>query len=87
MMNIWDISPQPPAERRFTIHYGFALIALLSLVMTLWIGISLLVSGADDEGSIVDFTGMVIAWMLWGGFWTVIWTAFAIQHTFQGRRK
>jgi hypothetical protein len=25
-------------------------------------------------------------WMLWGGMWTLIWAAFAIQHTLRSRR-
>ena len=30
--------------------------------------------------------GMAILWLLWGGMWTLIWTAFAINHTLKGRR-
>jgi hypothetical protein len=27
-----------------------------------------------------------VLWLLWGGMWTLIWTAFAIHHTLRGRR-
>jgi hypothetical protein len=75
-----------PAERRFTIHYGFALIALCSLIGTLIFGMPLLATAGDKDthgfGAV-----MGILWMLWGGMWTLIWTAFAVQHTLRGRRR
>jgi hypothetical protein len=30
---------------------------------------------------------MAILWLLWGGMWTLIWAAFAINHTLKERRK
>ena len=27
------------------------------------------------------------SWLLWGGMWTLVWTASAIQHTLKGRRR
>lgn len=38
-----------------------------------------------DENHIAGNLG--IAWLFWGGMWTVIWTAFAVQHTLRGRRR
>jgi len=29
---------------------------------------------------------MAMLWMLWGGMWTIIWLAFAINHTLKARR-
>ena len=75
-----------PAERRFTIHYGFALLAVFSLIGTLLFGIPLLASASDPDSGGVGAT-MGVLWMLWGGMWTLIWTAFAIQHTLRGRRR
>ena len=77
--------PPPPAERRFTIHYGFALLALLSLAATLLFGIPMLASATDSDTQGVGVV-MGVLWMLWGGMWTLIWTAFAIQHTLKARR-
>lgn len=75
-----------PAERRFTVHYGFALVAIISLLVTLFFGIPLLSQAGDpDTGGVAS--GMGALWMLWGGMWTLIWTAFAIQHTLRGRRR
>ncbi len=69
------------AERRFTVNYGFALLAVLSLVAT--VGLPLL-AAAGGAGS--DAAPVGILWMLWGGMWTLIWTAFAVQHTLRNRR-
>jgi hypothetical protein len=77
-----------PAERRFTIHYGFALLAIFSLIGTLIIGLPMLSAATDadkDVGAIGASMGLL--WLLWGGMWTLIWTAFAVQHTLRGRRK
>lgn len=75
-----------PAERRFTIHYGFALLAVFSLIGTLIIGIPMLSTAADpDTGGVGAVMGTL--WMLWGGMWTLIWVAFAVQHTLKGRRR
>jgi hypothetical protein len=82
----WLALPPPaaPAERRFTIHYGFGLLAVFSLLGTLLFGIPLVAQADEESGSIA--VGMGVLWFLWGGMWTVIWTAFAIQHTLRGRR-
>ncbi|MCV7358460.1 DUF2510 domain-containing protein [Mycolicibacterium fluoranthenivorans] len=85
----WLDLPAPPtgeaAERRFTIHYGFALLAIFSLLGTLLFGIPLLSRATEPHGGVSATMGTL--WMLWGGMWTLIWTAFAIQHTLRGRRK
>lgn len=81
--------PPPPtaaAERRFTVNYGFALLAIFSLIGTLLFGIPLLSSASDaDGGGAAPALGAL--WMLWGGMWTLIWSAFALQHTLRGRRR
>lgn len=89
----------PPAERRFTIHYGFVLLAVFSLLGTVipsifWFASAANVDttgstqseidGANMAGGMMSFFG--VGWLLWGGMWTVIWTAFAIQHTLRSRR-
>lgn len=88
----WGSDENVRAERRFTIHYGFALLAFLSLAATLTFGIPSLVDGFSN--TTLDPTGKEVAgtaatfgvlWMLWGGMWTVIWAAFAIRHTLRGR--
>lgn len=88
------------AERRFTIHYGFVLLAVFSLLGTVipaifWFASAANVdttgssqaeiNGAQDAVGIMGFFG--IGWLLWGGMWTIIWTAFAIQHTLRSRRS
>lgn len=80
-----QFAPAPPAERRFAIHYGFALVALFSLGATLLFGIPMIATAADKK---TENVGAVIGlfWMLWGGMWTVVWTAFSIQHTLRGRQ-
>lgn len=78
----------PPEPARFTIHYGFALLAMFSLLATLFIGIPMLVSsgsGTDPEASGMAAL-MAVLWLGWGGMWTLIWTAFAINHTIKVRR-
>ena len=80
-----QFAPPPPAERRFTIHYGFALLALFSLGATLLFGIPMLATASDPDTEGVGAV-MGVLWMLWGGMWTLIWTAFAIQHTLKARR-
>jgi hypothetical protein len=32
-------------------------------------------------------SGFGIMWLLWGGMWTLIWAAFAINHTLKERRR
>ena len=78
--------PPPRAEpARFTIHYGFAVLAALSLIGTLFFGIPML-STASDHGTGGVGAVVGILWMLWGGMWTLIWTAFAVNHTLKARR-
>lgn len=81
-----DKPPPPPraaAEPRFTIHYGFAVLAFFSLLGTL-IPAIIMMSSSDPKGI---GAGMGVLWMLWGGVWTLIWAAFAVQHTLRGRRR
>jgi len=81
------VATQPQGEpARFTIHYGFALLAFFSLVATLLFGIPLLSTASDPDTKGVG-AGMGILWMLWGGMWTLIWTAFAVNHTLKSRRR
>ena len=92
-----QFAPPPPAERRFTIHYGFVVVAVISLLATLVPSIFWFVvagNAASDPGTDPDaasaaagITGSLgIIWLLWGGMWTLIWAAFAIHHTLQSRR-
>ena len=85
--------PQPQPAR-ITIHYGFALLAFFSLLGTV-IPTIIMFSAA---GSAADGTesgdaaagigsGFGIMWLLWGGMWTLIWAAFAINHTLKERRR
>ncbi|AIM40980.1 hypothetical protein PBI_SQUIRTY_33 [Mycobacterium phage Squirty] len=69
------------ADRRFTVNYGFALLAFFSLLAT--VGLPLLAMAGGAGASVGPFA---ILWMLWGGMWTLVWTAFAIQHTLRNRR-
>ncbi|AGI12983.1 hypothetical protein PBI_BUTTERS_36 [Mycobacterium phage Butters] len=69
--------PAPAAERRFTVNYGFALLAIFSLLGTLLFGVPLIANGAEMMGTM---------WLFWGGMWTLIWGAFAVQHTLRNRR-
>lgn len=79
---VWDPHTgwtYPPAAepRRFTINYGFVLLAILSLLVTLFFGLAWLTyDGTETLG---------VVWLFWGGFWTLIWGAFAIQHTLRRR--
>lgn len=76
---------EPTPAARFTVHYGFALLAIISLVMTVAIGVPLSSSATDPQAGAVG-GGMAILWWLWGGMWTLVWAAFAVQHTLRGRR-
>lgn len=85
-------------ERRFTIHYGFVVLAIFSLLGTIiptifWFASAASVESgqtqseqdaADAASGIMGFFG--VGWLLWGGMWTVIWAAFAIHHTLRSRR-
>ena len=83
-----------PQPARITIHYGFALLAFFSLLGTVVPGFTMLASsGSADDGTQAGHEvtgmggGMAIMWLLWGGMWTLVWTAFAINHTLKERRK
>jgi hypothetical protein len=97
-------APPPPSAPtvggRFTIHYGFALLAVFSLLGTVipsifWFASAANVDttgstqaeidGAQAAGGMMSFFG--VGWLFWGGMWTIIWTAFAIQHTLRSRRR
>lgn len=81
-------APSAPAvsQRRFTIHYGFGLLAVFSLLGTILpAGLMFFANVGNPETSGAGTT-MGVLWLLWGGFWTLIWTAFAIQHTLRARR-
>jgi hypothetical protein len=91
-----QLAPPPPAQRRFTIHYGFVVVAVISLLVTLVPSIFWFVvagSATGDPSSDPDAagaglsTGLAVLWMLWGGTWTLIWTALAIHHTLRGRQR
>lgn len=72
-------------ERRFTIHYGFALLAFFALLGTLFPGLAWLF-GDDPSNPHDDFlVTLGVLWMLWGLMWVAVWTAFAIQHTLKSR--
>lgn len=96
-------SPTPTAvsnDRRFTIHYGFVLLAVFSFLGTIIPSLFWFFGAANVEtdpgatqseiDSAAAATGIMsffgIGWLLWGGMWTIIWTAFAIQHTLKSRR-
>jgi hypothetical protein len=92
--------PPPPAGHRFTIHYGFALLAFFSFLGTAIPCLFMFMaagSAAGDKGTDPQSAqaasdaagiggGMAIMWLLWGGMWTLIWAAFAINHTLKARR-
>jgi hypothetical protein len=95
------VAAAPEAARsaeagKFTIHYGFVLLAVFAFLGTVipsifWFASAANVdtTGPDAEGAqgaqgIMSFFG--VGWLLWGGMWTLIWTAFAIQHTLKSRR-
>lgn len=84
-----------PAERRFTIHYGFALLAVFSLLGTVlpsifWFAVAGSAandSSADGAAAAAGFsTTFGVLWLIWGGMWTLIWAAFAVHHTLKGRQ-
>ena len=88
----------PPAERRFTIDYGLVVVAVISLLVTLvpstfWFVAAGSVTSEpsterDGAGTAAGLgIVMVVLGMLWGGMWTLIWTASAIHHTLRGRQR
>lgn len=78
----WATSVPAAAPGRVTINYGFALLAILSLIGTLIPSIGLM-STADQHNSAPLVFGVL--WGLWGGMWTIVWAAFAIRHTMKSR--
>lgn len=62
------------------------MLATFSLLGTLIPAISLMATASDPDTERIG-AGMGVLWLLWGGMWTIIWTAFAIQHTLRGRRQ
>ncbi|OBB15085.1 hypothetical protein A5761_15215 [Mycolicibacterium setense] len=76
-----------PEEGRVTIHYGFALLAVLAILGTVVPCIFLFVAGVseDDPDAGGMGIGMAVMWGLWGGVWILIWSAFAIHHTLKSR--
>jgi hypothetical protein len=87
----WTDHYAPPSQpSRITIHYGFALLAILSLMATLFFGIPMMVAAGHQSETDPDGSGaaavFALLWMGWGGMWTLIWTAFAVNHTLKARR-
>lgn len=74
-------------ERRFTIHYGFALLAFFALLGTVFPCLFLFLGTANSEDPNGAGFGLTFAvmWGLWGGMWVLIWSAFAIHHTLKSR--
>lgn len=77
---------------RITVHYGFALLAVLAFVGTVVPTFIMFAAAANsvdgtqggDAGAGVG-AGFAIMWLLWGAMWTLIWAAFAINHTLKAR--
>jgi hypothetical protein len=95
----WEY-PQSPssAPARFTIHYGFALLAIFSLLGTIIPAIFWFVAAsntASDPNMDAEFaqgaagfeSTLGVIWLLWGGMWTLVYVAFAINHTLKERRR
>ena len=94
--SMWGYPQKPPspAPAKFTIHYGFALLAFFSLLGTVIPTILMFAAaGGSDDGTEAGRTaagiggGFAILYLLWGGMWTLIWAAFAINHTLKERRR
>lgn len=86
----WTDHYAAPAESaRFTIHYGFALLAVLSIIGTLFFGIPMLIASGHHDPATGHANGvgilMTLMWFGWGGMWTLIWGAFAMNHTLKAR--
>ncbi|WP_205878795.1 DUF2510 domain-containing protein [Mycobacterium camsae] len=92
----------PPAEPgRVTIHYGFVLLAVFAFLGTaipcfFWFGSAASVptdpnatqsdiDASNAASGVLSLFGF--GWLLWGGMWTLIWAAFAINHTLKARRN
>jgi len=63
-------TPHAPLPKQRGMHPAFVLLAVISLLVT-----ALPVVGSNH------LNGGMIVWLLWGGFWTVLWFLFA-----KGRR-
>jgi type II secretory pathway component PulF len=92
----WEYPQSPsPAPARFTIHYGFALLAFFSLLGTVVPTILMFVGAgnASSDGTQAgqDASGFLgtfgVLWLLWGGMWTLVYVAFAVNHTLKERRR
>jgi hypothetical protein len=85
-----DHYEMPPPPRRFTIHYGFALLAVLSVIGTLLFGFPMVAAAMHRDPDTGQASGvgilMTMMWFGWGGMWTLIWTAFAVNHTLKVNR-
>ncbi|MDH6245558.1 hypothetical protein [Mycobacterium sp. OTB74] len=82
-------SQQHKEPARITIHYGFALLAILSLLGTTIPGYAMISAAGGIAGAMaigVRTGHLRIGWFLWGGMWTTIWAAFAINHTLKSTR-
>ncbi|OFB37930.1 hypothetical protein BA059_16650 [Mycolicibacterium sp. (ex Dasyatis americana)] len=66
-----------------TVNYGFAFLAGISAVITLLPALGLIGTAfsSDDTETTGAGIGMTVAWLAWGGFWTVLWALFAISNT------
>ena len=89
---------QRPAPARYTIHYGFSLLAIFSLLGTVIPTVIMFAAAGStasdkslDHESASAAAGMgsemAILWLLWGGMWTLVWAAFAVNHTLKERRR
>jgi hypothetical protein len=67
---------QEPAPTRRSVHPAFAFLAVISLLVTALPAIAIF--GSSDSNSVNPFA---VLWLLWGGFWTILWWLFA-----RGRR-
>jgi hypothetical protein len=63
-----------PVPTRRSVHPAFAFLAVLSLLVTALPAIAMF----DSSDTVNPFA---VLWLLWGGFWTILWWLFA-----RGRR-
>lgn len=75
--------------------YGFALLAIVAFLGTvvptsfLFAAAGRSVEGTESVDAAADIgSGFVaILWLLWGGMWTLIWVAFAINHMLKASKS
>lgn len=77
----------PVKEARFTVNYGFVLLALLSLLMTLFPAIAWITGDKPNDPDDDFLVTMGVLWLFWGGFWTLVWAAFGFQHTLRSKMR